>query len=206
MYPRTVPYRNIRYSMLRKPNQRHLADVEDLPKAANVAKAGGCQSHGHANDVWHEQPEQFCSRDGKAAVSFQPIAVLHPLLTVPPSAAAQALSPALLARAQSLAVEHAKLSKLTSAAYDVRKSKRLGELSDVTAALKRWEGADSVSGLYYLPPECAEHPILSLLGLNRPCENCTHSYKIDTPIRSCEPWHQTMSPRPRQSCPRPLRR
>lgn len=43
-----------------------------------------------------------------------------------------------------MSVEHAELSKVVSDSYDGRRAKRLTELSMVTAALRRWEGADKV--------------------------------------------------------------
>jgi len=50
-------------------------------------------------------------------------------------------SPALLARARGMAVEHDKLSKETAETFDIKISKRIGELKSVAEALKEWEDA-----------------------------------------------------------------
>jgi len=59
----------------------------------------------------------------------------------PPEAS---LSPALLARAQSVATEHAKLAAQTAESYDVAMAKRMGELGPVTTALADWQEAQHV--------------------------------------------------------------
>ena len=50
-------------------------------------------------------------------------------------------SPALLARARGMAVEHDKLSKETAETFDIKISKRIGELKSVAEALKEWKDA-----------------------------------------------------------------
>ena len=62
--------------------------------------------------------------------------------TVSPSAST--ISPALLARAQALAAEHAELSKQLNSEYDARIAKKAGSLSAVASALNGWESASNV--------------------------------------------------------------
>ncbi|KAI9823136.1 MAG: hypothetical protein M1832_002579 [Thelocarpon impressellum] len=61
-------------------------------------------------------------------------------LTKAASAPGDGLSPALLGRARSLAGEHDRLSKAVAEDFDSRSARRVGELSHVTRALRRWEG------------------------------------------------------------------
>ena len=60
------------------------------------------------------------------------------------SASASTISPALLARAQVLAAEHAELSKQLNNEYDARFAKKAGSLSAVASALNGWESASNV--------------------------------------------------------------
>lgn len=59
--------------------------------------------------------------------------------THPNAASHGSFSPALLARARSMASEHDELSKQVTDEFDPKISKRIGELKAVTAALKQWE-------------------------------------------------------------------
>lgn len=61
------------------------------------------------------------------------------------------ISPSLLARAQSIAAEHEKLSREIQEGYDSQSARKIGELSTVTNALKEWEAANkSVTELQQL--------------------------------------------------------
>lgn len=54
------------------------------------------------------------------------------------------VSPALLARAHSLATEHATLSDQLATAFDHKTAKRVGELGPVAKALEQWNNANMV--------------------------------------------------------------
>lgn len=60
------------------------------------------------------------------------------------TAATPTISPALLARARALAVEHAQLSKKLNSEYDAQLAKKAGALSAVAEALNGWEAANNV--------------------------------------------------------------
>jgi peptide chain release factor 1 len=57
--------------------------------------------------------------------------------------ASENISPALLSRARAIAAEHATLSKKLATDYDAAASKRLGELSSTTSAIKEYDKAHS---------------------------------------------------------------
>lgn len=73
------------------------------------------------------------------------------------SPSASTISPALLARAQALAAEHAELSKQLNSEYDARIAKKAGSLSAVASALNGWESASNVRS------QAATHNACSLI-------------------------------------------
>ncbi|KAG9246194.1 hypothetical protein BJ878DRAFT_533378 [Calycina marina] len=79
-------------------------------------------------------------------------------------------SPALLARARGMAIEHDKLSKETAETFDAKTSKRIGELKGVAEALKEWEDAQEsmseLQGLLKDPTTDAELRDLAADDLN----------------------------------------
>lgn len=54
------------------------------------------------------------------------------------------ISPALLSRARSLAVEHSALSSRLGDSFDAKVAKRAGELARVAETLKKWDSANEV--------------------------------------------------------------
>ena len=60
-------------------------------------------------------------------------------ITNPNTASHVSISPALLARARNIALEHDRLSTETSESFDAKIAKRIGELKGVATALKEWE-------------------------------------------------------------------
>jgi hypothetical protein len=124
-------------------------------RSQSVVWSKACSaSLGHARDVLG----RFCAWQLKAKDDFNgqvqtglgdtPLLLdtheadrLSTAAATPPEAS---LSPALLARARSVAAEHAKLAAQSAESYDVAMAKRMGELGPVTTALTEWQEAQHV--------------------------------------------------------------
>ena len=58
------------------------------------------------------------------------------------------ISPALLGKARSVAVEHGKLTRQLAIEYDTEVAKKVGEFSTTVKALEDWEAASNVSWVF----------------------------------------------------------
>lgn len=78
-----------------------------------------------------------------SSTGTSPIGYTKPKVYSPSIVSHASFSPALLARARSMAAEHDKLSQEVTDSFDAKVSKRIGELKSVATALKEWEDTQS---------------------------------------------------------------